>query len=101
LQERESIMANTAPAGHPLSYYYERARSERAAQVARQVSEATVLLAGFARRAATAISSAFQRWSDAHQQAVQERVFWELASSDRRVMDELCVIRSRREQEDA
>jgi hypothetical protein len=52
------------------------------------------LLARFAKRATARIAQALKRWSAAHRQAVQDRIFWELALTDRRVMDEIRVMRA-------
>lgn len=68
-------MANFAPAEH-LSYY----RSSTGEPLA---------------RLARPIRSWFQRWAAAHHQKVQDRMFWELALTDPRVMGELQAIRDR------
>lgn len=53
--------------------------------------------AQFAHRAAAAIGQALKRWSAAHRQAVQDRIFWELALTDPRVMAEIRAIQAHAE----
>lgn len=72
-----------------LSHYDVRERAERAEVGYQHLSFTIELLARFAKR----IASSIRRWTAAHQQRVQDRLFWELALTDPRVMGELQAIR--------
>jgi hypothetical protein len=56
------------------------------------------LLARFATGIASSVRRTFQGWAKAHRQAVQDRMFWELAMTDPRVMAELHAIVDHAEQ---
>lgn len=47
------------------------------------------------RRWIAAIGPRLERWSEAHHRAVQDRIFWELALSDRVLMEEIRAARGR------
>ena len=91
-------MASFAHSQH-LSQYYVRERAERA-EVSFQYAAYTVeLFARLGRLVIAAVRPTLQRWMAAHQQAVQDRMFWQLALTDPRVMAELRAMRDRAEQE--
>jgi hypothetical protein len=77
-RKRGKIMASFAHVEHP-SQHYE-------------------LLAGVAKAIAASVRRTLQRWAKAHRQAVQDRMFWELALTDPRVMAELRAINDHAEQ---
>lgn len=76
-----------------LSHYDVRERAERAEVGYQHLSFTIELLARVAKRIALAV----QRWTAAHHQRVQDRLFWELALTDSRVMSELQAIRDHAE----
>ena len=49
----------------------------------------------YVKRSIAAIGPRIEKWSQAHHQAVQDRIFWELALSDRALMEELRAARAR------
>ena len=51
-------------------------------------------LARFAQRTAAAIGQSLKRWSAARRQAAQDRMFWELALTDPRMMAEINAIQA-------
>lgn len=91
-------MASFAHSQH-LSQLYIRERAERA-EVSFQYTAYTVeLFARLGRLVTAAVRPTLQRWMAAHQQAVQDRMFWQLALTDPRVMAELRAMRDRADQE--
>lgn len=89
-------MASFAQAQHP-SQHYLAVRAELAAQTYQHTTFTIELLGRFARSMAGAVKLAFQRWAAAHRQAAQDRMFWELALTDPRVMAELRAIQDHEE----
>ncbi len=77
-----------------LSHYDLRERAERAETSFRHISFTVEQLGRIARR----VGSTLHRWAAAHQQRVQDRLFWELALTDPRVMSELRAIQDHAEQ---
>jgi len=84
-------MASFAHA-HP-SQQYIMVRKELAVQGFQHVEFTIDLLTRFAKRIAASVRPTLQRWAAAHRQAVQDRMFWELALTDHRVMAELHAIK--------
>jgi hypothetical protein len=84
-------MASFANAGHP-SQHYLMVRAEVAAQGFQHMSFTIELLVRFARRMAASARTTLQRWAAARRQAAQDRMFWELALADPRVMTELRAV---------
>lgn len=91
-------MASFAHAAHP-SQHYLMVRAEVAAQGFDHMEFTIDLVARFARRVAASVKSTVQRWAAAHQQAVHDRMLWELALTDPRMMAELRAIIDRAESE--
>lgn len=87
-------MASFARVEHP-SQQYVMARQR--AEVGFQHLAFTAELVG---QLAARVQSTFARWTEAHRRAVQDRVMWELALSDRRVMEEIRAIRDHAAAED-
>lgn len=81
-------MASFAHVEHP-SEQFLRVRAEIAEQGFQHMSFTIEQLARLAKRIAASVKPRLQRWVAAHQQAAQDRIFWELALTDRRVMAEL------------
>ena len=81
-------MASFAHVEHP-SQQFVRVRAEIAEQGFQHMAFTIDQLARLARRIAASVQPTLQRWAAAHQQAVQDRVLWQLALTDRRVMAEL------------
>jgi hypothetical protein len=75
---KERIMASFAHVEHP--------------------SQHGELFAGVVKAIAASVRRTLQRWAKAHRQAVQDRMFWELALTDPRVMAELRAINDHAEQ---
>lgn len=90
-------MASFAHAQHPS--HSEWVRHEIAAQGAQHIEFTVEQLARLAGRVIAAIKPALKRWADAHTQAAQDRIFWELALTDSRVMSDLIGMQSRAEAE--
>ena len=90
-------MASFAHAQHPS--HHEWARAEIAAQGAQHIEFTVEQLVRLAKRVAAALKPTFKRWADAHRQAAQDRIFWELALTDRRVMDDLIAMQAKAEAE--
>jgi hypothetical protein len=85
-------MASIAYAAHPQQHYL-MVRAEVATQGYQHMSFTIELLAGLGRLAVAFVRPPLQRWAAAHRQAVQDRVFWELALTDHRMMAELHAIK--------
>lgn len=92
-------MASFARVEHP-SQQYVMAR-ERAEVGFQHLAFTADLVGRFAARATAAVKTGFARWMEAHRRAVQDRVMWELALSDRRVMEEIRAIRDHAAAQDA
>ena len=90
-------MASFAHAHHPS--HDEWVRAEIATQGARHIEYTVEQLLRLANRVAAAIKPTLKRWADAHRQAAQDRIFWELALTDRRVMDDLIGMQAKAEAE--
>ncbi|MEO8656265.1 MAG: hypothetical protein ABI409_19240 [Ramlibacter sp.] len=88
-------MASFAHPHHPS--HSEWVRAEIAAQGAQHIEFTVEQLVRLAKRVAAAIEPTLKRWADAHRQAAQDRIFWELALTDRRVMDDLIGAQARAE----
>jgi hypothetical protein len=89
-------MTSIAHAAHP-SQHYLAVRAEVAAQGFDHMAYTIDLAVSFIKRIAASVKPTFQRWAAAHQQAVHDRMFWELALTDPRVMTELRAIIDRAE----
>jgi|SRR5215208_428263 len=84
-------MASFAHVEHP-SQHYVMVRTELAAQTYQHMSFTIELLTRLARRIVASVAHTIRRRAAAHRQAVQDRMFWELAMTDPRVMAELRAI---------
>jgi hypothetical protein len=82
-------LAHAHPSQHHLAM-----RAEVAARSYQDTSLTIELFARLGQR----IVGLIRRWATAHRQAVQDRLFWELALGDPRVMDDLRAMRDRAEQ---
>jgi hypothetical protein len=85
-------MASIANTANP-SLQYLMVRQELAQQSFEHVEFTIDLLTRFGKRVATLLGAAIQHWAAAHRQAVQDRMFWELALTDHRLMAELHAIK--------
>jgi hypothetical protein len=94
--EKERIMASFAHVQHP-SQHYLAVRAELAAQAYQHTLFTLEVIGRFAERVAASVKHAFQRWAAAHRQTVQDRMFWELALADPRVMSEIRAIKAHAE----
>ena len=90
-------MASFAHAQHPS--HSEWIRAQIAAQGSQHLDFTMEQLARLAKRVAAAVRPTLQRWADAHRQAAQDRIFWQLALTDHRVMDEIIGMQARAEAE--
>jgi hypothetical protein len=93
-------MASIAHAAHP-SQHYLMVRAEVAAQGFDHMAFTIDLLARFAKRIVASIETTHKRWAAARQQAIHDRMFWDLALTDPRVMAELRAIMDHAEAGDA
>jgi hypothetical protein len=91
---RGLMMASFAHAEHPTQHYL-RQRAEVAAQGHEHMSFVIDNVIAYVKRSIAAIGPRIEKWSEAHHQAVQDRIFWELALSDRALMEELRAARAR------
>lgn len=89
-------MASFAHADHPSQRYLE-VRAEVATQGFQHLSFTFEPLARFARRIAASARATLQRWAAAHRQALNDRMFLELATTDPRVMAEIRAIKDHAE----
>ena len=87
-------MASFAHAEHP-SPRYLRLRAEIAAQGHEHMSYVIDGAIAMVKRLVAGIGPRIEKWSAAHHQAVQDRIFWELALSDRAVMEEIRALRAK------
>ena len=85
-------MASIATTANP-SLQYLMVRRELAQQSFEQVEFTIELLTRLAKSIVAAVRPTFKRWAAAHRQAVQDRMFWELALTDHRLMAELYAIK--------
>jgi hypothetical protein len=83
-------MASFAHTAHP-SQHYSMTRVHVAAPGFQQFL--FELVAGVAALLSGSVRDTFRRWSAARRQAVQDRMFWELAMTDHRVMADLQAIK--------
>jgi hypothetical protein len=90
----ELMMASLAHAEHPTGHHA-RQRAEIAAQGHEHLSFVIDSVIAFVKRSSAAIGARIEKWSQAHHQAVQDRIFWELALSDHALMEELRAARAR------
>jgi hypothetical protein len=91
-------MASYAHAAHPNQQQYLMVRADIAAQGFEHIAFTIEQLTRLVKRVAASVKPALQRWAAAHQQAVQDRLFWELALTDRRLMAEIRAIQHHAEQ---
>ena len=87
-------MASFAHAEHPTQQYL-RHRAEVAAQGHEHMSFVIDNVIAYVKRCIAAVGPAIEKWTVAHHQAVQDRIFWELALSDRAMMEELRAAQAR------
>jgi hypothetical protein len=87
-----------ATLAHPQQQHYLAVRAELAAQSYQHTSFTIELLAGLGKRVVQAVGPTLQRWAAAHRQRVEDRLFWELALTDPRVMDDLRAMRDHADQ---
>lgn len=87
-------MASFAHAEHP-SQRYVRQRAQIAAQGHEHMSYVIDNTIAFAKRVVAGIGPRIEKWSEAHHQAVKDRIFWELAVTDRALMEELQCLRAK------
>lgn len=87
-------MASFAHPEHPTQQYL-RQRAEVAAQGHEHMSFVIDNVIGYVKRCIAAVGPRIEKWSEAHHQAVQDRIFWELALSDRAMMEELRAAQAR------
>lgn len=73
---------------HP-SQQYSAVRHDIAVQGHQHMEFTLEMLARLGRLVVAFVGPTFKRWAVAHQQRVQDRMFWELALRDPRVMSEL------------
>jgi hypothetical protein len=85
-------MASIANTANP-SLQYLMVRQELAQQSFEHVEFTIELLTRLGKRIAGLVGAAIQHWAAAHRQAVQDRMFWELALTDHRLMAELHAIK--------
>src|SRR6266568_3258417 len=85
-------MAGIATIANP-SLQYLMVRAEFAQQSFEQVEFTIELLTRLAKSIVAAVKPTFKRWAAARRQAVQDRMFWELALTDQRLMAELNAIK--------
>jgi hypothetical protein len=85
-------MANIAHAAHP-SQQYLMVRGELARQSFEHTEFTIELLTRLVKRIVAFVRPTLRRWAAAHRQAVQDRMFWELAMTDHRLMAELHAIK--------
>jgi hypothetical protein len=86
------IMASIANTANP-SLQYLMVRQELAQQSFQHVEFTIELITRLVKQIAASASYVFKRWAAAHRQAVQDRMFWELALKDHRLMAELHAIK--------
>ncbi|HXE51008.1 MAG TPA: hypothetical protein VN663_21710 [Ramlibacter sp.] len=85
-------MASIANTANP-SLQYLMVRAELAQQSFEQVEFTIELLTRLVKSIVAAVRPAFKRWAAAHRQAVQDRMFCELALTDHRLMADLYAIK--------
>jgi hypothetical protein len=85
------IMASLA---HPSQQYIE-VRHDIAVQGHQHMEFTLEMLARLGRWVTALVGPTLKRWAVAHQQRVQDRLFWELALRDPRVMSELRAMKDR------
>jgi len=84
-------MASLAHTGNP-SLQYLMVRAELAQQSFQYTEFVIEMLTRLGQRVAALVGSTVHRMAAAHRQAVQDRMFWELALTDHRLMAELHAI---------
>lgn len=90
------MTASAAHLLHPADATLQR-RTEVADLGHKHLTFTLQLLGALCRRTPDAVAMAFRRWSERHRQAVQDRIFWELALTDSRVMADLHAAQARAE----
>lgn len=89
-------MSSIAHVAHP-SQHQLAVRAELAAQAYQHSMFSIDLARRFAKRIAGSVVYTLQRWTAARRQAAQDRIFWELALTDPRVMADLHAINAHAE----
>jgi hypothetical protein len=84
-------------ANHP-SQRYLALRAEVAAESYQHTSITIELVTRLGRRIVEAVGPTLKRWAAAHRQRVEDRLFWELTMTDRRLMDDLRAMRDHADQ---
>jgi hypothetical protein len=94
-------MASFAYAEHPSQHFISMARAQLAAQSVQRISFTIEPLAQFAKRIAALAGPAIERWAAARHRAAEDRVYWQLALTDPRLMAELRAIQDHAESDGA
>jgi hypothetical protein len=89
-------MSSIAHVAYP-SQHHLAVRAELATQAYQHSMFSIDLAVRFAERIAGLAVHTLQRWTAARRQAVQDRIFWELALTDPRVMADLHAIQAHAE----
>jgi hypothetical protein len=89
-------MASFAHVAHP-SQHYLAVRAELAAQAYQHTLFTIEFAVRLTKRIAASARHTLQGWAAARQQTVQDRIFWELALTDPRVMADLRAIKAHSE----